>query len=527
MSAKVLFLAMDAGDKRLIESFAADGTMKNLRAMLSGGLVGDTVSVEGFYEGSTWPSLYTGVTPARHGFHRLVQLKPGSYGFRRCDAGGFIGKDPFWVPLSSSGRKVAILDIPLSFITKNLNGIQMVEWGSHDPMYGFRAWPRGLKREVLARFGNHPWQESCDAFPRTPEGYRDFRDRLVQGARRKTELTKHYLHADCWDFMAQVFSEAHCAGHQCWHLRDRSHPSHDPETASVVGDPIRDVYMAIDAGIGEILAEVDDDTIVVFLASHRMAHNIGAETLLPKILVRLHAAEPLALRENGTRGAALSRARDRVPEWAKRLLRPVRDRLRGWRSERRDPVPYSCSRIDLEKSSCFPHENGHLVSGIRVNLAGREPAGRIRPGEEMDSFCRELARDLLEIVDHETGAPMIKSVKRTDSLYRGERLIHLPDLLVEWNEEIPIGSATAGKPERSTLRVSSEKIGVVEGTNWGCRTGDHRPEGLFIASGKGIRPGRVDRPVSLMDFAPTFTRLLGVPLPDVDGRPIPGIPAGK
>ncbi len=527
MSAKVLFLAMDAGDKQLIGSLVSDGTMENLRALSAGGLVGDTVSMEGFYEGSTWPSLYTGVTPARHGFHRLVQLRPGSYGFHRCDAGAFIENDPFWVPLSSSGRKVAILDIPLSFITKNINGIQMVEWGSHDPMYGFCAWPRGLKREVLARFGNHPWRESCDAFPRTPEGYRDFRDRLIRGVEKKTELTKHYLRSDRWDFMAQVFSEAHCAGHQCWHLHDASHPSHDPETASVVGDPVRDVYVAIDAAIGEILAEVGDDTIVVFLASHRMAHNIGAERLLPKILVRLHAAEPLAPRGDEAPGNSLSRVRDRVPEWAKRALRPVRDRLRGWRAERRDPVPYSCSRIDLEKSSCFPHENGYLVSGIRVNLAGREPAGRMRPGEEMDSFCRELARDLLEIVDHETGAPMIRSVKRTDSLYQGDRLNHLPDLLIEWNDEVPIGSAVAGIPKRSTIRVTSGKIGIVEGINWGCRTGDHRPEGLFIASGKGIRPGRMDRTVSLMDFAPTFTQLLGVPLPDVDGRPIPEILEGS
>jgi hypothetical protein len=45
------------------------------------------------------------------------------------------------------------------------------------------------------------------------------------------------------------------------------------------------VYKAVDTAIGEILAEVDDDTIVVFLASHRMAHNIGAERLLPKILL--------------------------------------------------------------------------------------------------------------------------------------------------------------------------------------------------------------------------------------------------
>ncbi len=263
----------------------------------------------------------------------------------------------------------------------------MVEWAPTIPCTVFRAWPRGLKREVLDRFGSHPWQDSCDAFPRTPEGYRDFRDRLVRGVKAKTELTNHYLRSDRWDFMAQVFSEAHCAGHQCWHLHDGSHPSHDPETASVIGDPIRDVYMAIDAAIGDPRgSRRRHDRRFPGKPPH--GRNIGAETLLPRILVRLHAAEPLLPPREDAPETLLSRARDRVPGWAKRVLRPVRDRLRGWRSERRGMVPHSCSRIDMAKSRCFPQENGYLVSGIRVNLAGREPAGRVRPGEGDDSFCR-------------------------------------------------------------------------------------------------------------------------------------------
>jgi predicted AlkP superfamily phosphohydrolase/phosphomutase len=516
MSTKVLLLAMDAGDKHLIESFAADGTMTNLRSLFSRGLVGDTISLEGFFEGSTWPSLYTGVTPARHGFHRLVQLTPGSYEFQKCNIGRLIKNDPFWVPLSSSGRKVAILDIPLSYVTGNINGIQMVEWGSHDPVYGFRAWPGDVKRDVLARFGNHPFQESCDSFPRTPRGFSDFRDRLIQGVEKKTELTKYYLHSNSWDFMAQVFTEGHCAGHQCWHLHDTNHPSHDPETAAITGDPIRDVYMAIDAAIGEILAEVDNNTVVVFLASHRMAHNYGAQILLPEVLIRLHAAE--ALRPGGWR--------NHVPERAKEVFRPIRDYMRRRSAAGRGFFPYSCSGIDMQKSKCFPQENGYLVGGIRMNLMGREPGGRIMPGAELDSFCEELGRDLLDIIDLDTGVPVIKSVKRTDTLYRGDHLMNLPDLLVDWDDKKPVGSAGTKNPKGSKIRIASEKIGVVEGINTYCRTGDHRPEGLFIAMGRGIRSGHMNRPVSLMDLAPTFTQLFGVPLPNVDGRAIPEILEG-
>jgi arylsulfatase A-like enzyme len=43
---------------------------------------------------------------------------------------------------------------------------------------------------------------------------------------------------------------------------------------------------------------------------------------------------------------------------------------------------------------------------------------------------------------------------------------------------------------------------------------------LFVAVGPGIKPGTLDRTVSIMDFAPTSAHLLDVDLPDVDGKPI-------
>jgi predicted AlkP superfamily phosphohydrolase/phosphomutase len=63
-------------------------------------------------------------------------------------------------------------------------------------------------------------------------------------------------------------------------------------------------------------------------------------------------------------------------------------------------------------------------------------------------------------------------------------------------------------------------MGSVQGANHYCRSGDHRPEGLFVAVGPGLAPARMSRAVSIMDFAPTFARLLGVELPSTDGAPI-------
>jgi hypothetical protein len=58
------------------------------------------------------------------------------------------------------------------------------------------------------------------------------------------------------------------------------------------------------------------------------------------------------------------------------------------------------------------------------------------------------------------------------------------------------------------------------------RTGDHRPDGLYLAAGPGLNPKRVEKPASVMDFGPTIAARLGVELGDVDGRPIPELLAG-
>ncbi len=93
-------------------------------------------------------------------------------------------------------------------------------------------------------------------------------------------------------------------------------------------------------------------------------------------------------------------------------------------------------------------------------------------------------------------------------------------MLIEWSDDRPLGSAGCGSPAESQVRIRSEEIGLIEGVNGYCRTGDHRPEGLFVTLGPGIPAGRIERTVSITDFAPTFTALLGVELPGVDGRPI-------
>jgi predicted AlkP superfamily phosphohydrolase/phosphomutase len=514
---KVLFLEMDAAQHSLVREWAAAGLMPNVQRLLQRGIVGPTMAPEGFFVGSIWASLMTGVSPARHGVHSWEQLKPGTYEFFRNITPRYMKRAPFWNALSDAGKRVAIFDIPLSGVSEGLNGIQSVEWGAHDANLGFDTWPPQLKDEILAKFGPAPAM-SCDG-PKTPEQIAAFRDGLVRSVEAKADLTSHYLSQGGWDFFAQVFTESHCAGHQTWHLADPTSPHYDAAVAAIAGNPMQDVYVAIDKALGRVLKLVGDDTVVVFLLGHGMGQAYGAYYLFPDILLRLGVAKPVAKQEL----PAASRASRQVTDTAlsavwRAMPRPVKDSLRSVRDGLRDWIDYKPGyerpggprHIDAAASPCFMIDNNHAASAIRLNLVGREPNGVLNPGTEADAFCAQLSRDLLAIMDIDRNVPAFTAVTPVADLYRGEHMDMLPDLLVQWNPAIPVGK----------VRLSSPKLGVLEGQYRLSRTGEHQREGLFAAFGGDIEPRLLNRTVSVMDFAPTFAGLLGVELKDIDGQPI-------
>ena len=510
---KVVFLGIDAGSRDLVLQWAKNRILPTFHSLLSKGLTGFTTSLPGFFVGSTWASFYTGVNPAKHGVHSLRQLKLGTYDLYNCFAGKDIKREPFWNHLSRAGCKVAILDVPLTSLSKDLHGIQLVEYGAHDAHNGFMTWPLPLADEVEKRFGPpalHLINGNCNA-NRGSDEFAASRDTLIQGVKRKAELTKHFLRSNRWDFFAQVFTESHCIGHQCWHLHDSTHQWHDREVAKIIGDPIRDVYVAIDKAIGNILEEIDDKTTVFIIFSHGMGPTNVPWGFLQKLLLHLKVLAPPKMTIKNLIKVLVrqkiipvcSKVWQQTPTTIQNSLEPMESTLSKWLYS----LP-GLPRIDVAAGKCFSIHDNPSHAGIRVNLIGREPKGTVRPGKEYQNFCKELEKDLLAIINVGTGKPIINQIIRTAEYYEGDYLEHLPDLLVEWNQEDPIPA------------VFSDKIGKIPVNFRHPRTGHHRPGGMFIVLGPSIKPGFLNRTVSIMDFAPTFASLLNVSLPDVDGQPI-------
>ena len=498
MSARrLVVVGLDAADVDLLEPWAAEGALPTLRGLFERSLRVDTVGPEGFYVGAIWPTVQTGVNPAEHGVHNWLQIELGTYDFQVAMARPRITHPAFWDAASEAGRRVAVIDVPLAAESTDLNGVQVLEWGDHDPELGFATVPADLARELEDRFGMHPVQGNCNQHDRTGAEIAAFRDALVAGAGTKAALSRALLEREPWDLYVTVFSESHCVGHQLWHVHDPGHPKHDPEVAATVGDPVLDVYRAIDEGLGRLLTAAGPDTTVAVFASHGMGSHHDPTFLLDRMLERLEIADNL--RAPGRRLRALARLGP--------LGRSAYERRRAALDARIDEL---VEPLEPWNRLWFQQPNNEVEAGVRLNVVGREPFGRVEPGAHYDEVVERLAGHLLALTDGDRDRPLVRDVIRTHERYAGRHLDELPDLVVRWH-----------RPEGPVRRMVSPVGGEVVGDYAGARTGDPHPRGALFLCGPGVPPGRaaLPAPMPVVDLGPTLLALLGLPWPGVEGRP--------
>jgi predicted AlkP superfamily phosphohydrolase/phosphomutase len=506
-------LGFDALDPGLVGEWARAGDLPTFGRLLETSAWGMVDNPLGLEAGSVWPTFTTGAMPDEHGlFNGGHIFDTSAYELRVRTAAERV-REPFWNAASEAGCRVAVVDVPYVLLEKQLNGIQVVDWLTH-----VRTWPAGLASqpshlaaEIAAKHGVNPFAgpnlcPTNDAAVDTAAAIVTFRDHLLGRVARKEALFHELLAREQWDLFVGVFHEAHDVGHMCWHLHDAAAEQHDPELAAQVGDPLRAVYSAIDASVGRLLAGIDPTATVVLYLSHGMGLEHTATRFFDDILLALETAyesprEP-ASRRHWTEYVA--------PVYRSLIPSAVRRRLANT-----TPIlsAYHHHHVDrLTRRRFFELTPNHATGGVRINLKGRERAGRVAPGREFDALCDRLAEDLAELVNLDTGRPLITSVLRTSDLYPGPMRHALPDLLVEWEKSGPIN------------RVASPKIGTVVRRYHGVRTGDHvKKRGLVLGFGPGIAAGPIDRSIRAMDLAPTFAGVLGLPGDGFAGAPIPEI----
>jgi len=519
----LLVLCIEVADPDLVDQWCRDGYLPNLERLRRQGSWSRLQSTNDISSGCIWPSFNTGTNPAKNGmtFHHM-QFVNGTYHIDKFGPDD-VGRDPFWLYLNEAGKRCAIVDVPITGPLPDFKGIQVFGWGVEAAERYRSSDPPEVMDAILSEIGRHPLGDESDRRrfirPVTREEHADVAEALLEGVELKGRLLKWLWRQGPWDMLLGVFGESHWADHVMYQVLDPGHPDHNPEYTEETDGLFLRLYQAHDAAIGQLLAEAPGATVVVFAGSG-MRPTYSGNHLLPAVLQRLgYGPEPAS--GNGkpntsSRASEDSETSEASKDWAFYRIRWLQDTIPApLVSATRRLVPnrlfekltrriaFAGSRWSESRAFALMND---FSGNIRINLEGREPSG-IVAAEEYDTVCDELARELLELVNAESGKPAVERVIKVREEYEGDRIDALPDLAVVWSAEAPING------------LRSSRIGTVRGVNPERRPGGHHPDAFVILSGPGVAAGHDLDEAHLLDLAPTFFRLMGVPIPsDFDGK---------
>jgi predicted AlkP superfamily phosphohydrolase/phosphomutase len=484
---KVVMIGLDALDIDLVQASLDD--LPTLRGLFERGALHRLDSPAAHLTSAVWPTFATGLPPGAHGVYYPMQWDPRAMELRRV-AADWIDFEPFWYGLGREGLRTTALDVPFSLPSRLENGVELINWGSQECLGPVQANRPDVARAVLARFGRHPMGEEIPVAP-TAERLQRLRRALVDGARRKAEVAKHLMRETDWDLFVTVFAEPHRGGHSLWALDG-------PLGALVPQGALLEVYRAVDAAVGELLATIDRQTTTAVVFS---VHGMGpgftqehfAQTLVDRLNARFHGASFGQDEAAETGASPIRMLRAMVPGQVQYLLaRALPTAVRDWVVRRSFTGGIDWARTPGFALPCSGE------SYVRLALRGRERDGAFdADGPEIARYRASLHDDLLALREVGSEAPVVREVVDLRRVFPGPRADLLPDQVLLWERCLP---ATA---------IHSAALGRIDGRLTTGRTGDHRPDGFAIVHGP--RQGLVEdeAPREVADLARTARLLLG------------------
>jgi len=501
---KVLVIGVDAATFDLIDPWVAQGVLPNFQRLMAEGTRATLWSAPNSSSAAAWTSFATGKNPGKHGIYYFTRPKKDSYEMQIINGSHRDGLT-VWQIASHYGKKVGVVNVPMTYPADSVNGFMisgMDAPGSHVPGW---TYPDDLMDQIPSELGEYAIECGLPTYAkagRLDKGLELAYQTIEQRTRYSLYLTQNFP----WDLFITVYRTIDPIQHYSWkHMSVSEGSASDDEGFS---NAIRDGYIRVDQGIGQLMQQAPSGTRVIIVSDHGGGASLLGFKELPGWLVE-HGFMALQLTKGG-KAVANSLLR-RGYQWADAYFAPkLKKSLSRLLPAVRDKVVSSVmfGQVDWSRTRLYITAAGRE---LRVNLKGREAQGIVEPGEEYETLCDEVIAALLEWRDLASGDRLITDVKRREEVYAGPHVAEAADLLIYWNYENEALHQFASPSSRSKhLDYSSWRELI---------SGGHRPNGVFIAHGPGIQPGRDAVEADLWDVAPTILYILGLPIPkDMDGK---------
>ena len=503
---KVFVLGLDGATWDVLGPLIEAGEMPNIAALREKGASGTLRSVFPPLSPVAWTGVMTGKNSGKHGVFEFLEYEHDPLG-GRVNSSRAIKAELVWEIAGRHGKVTAAGGVPMSYPHRKAPGFYLGDFLSPPNAPNFASDPEILADLEKALGGPYrPWNTSTHDGGNEPKALAEL-----------TEFLDHHLKAvrflvdRCdWDLFMFDLMATDRAQHELWHAWEPSHLAAKGRDLSKVRSGYVDFWKRLDDGVGEIVSALPSDTAVILMSDH----GFGPIEWYVNFNVWLLEQGFITLEDSFyARQKHWFWRKGATPQWFYRQMARVglagervgrfRGKQMSWVDRLADSAFLSKRHIDWSRTRAYSQGN---FGQIFINQKGRQPKGCVAP-EDVRPLMDDLKARLKEIPHPETGLPLVDRIYERDELYDGPHAHLAPDLTAvpgDWRYR------TIGLYDFTTNKVISEAFGP---------TGDHRMDGIFVASGPPFRVGASPEGATLLDIAPTVLHLLGVPVPDdMDGR---------
>jgi predicted AlkP superfamily phosphohydrolase/phosphomutase len=493
---KFLIIGLDGATFDLIKPWAAAGKLPTLAKLMQDGVTGDLESTLPPVTSPAWPTFMTGKNPGKHGVFDFIRPRAGT--FDMVNASQIKGK-LLWEILSEAGYSVGVLNVPITFPPRQVNGYLVP--GLLSPDQGKTVYPPDLLKPYEAELGKYRLTPDVQyKAGKEDEFIADLHDLIDTQLRYALRLLKDHP----TDVLMLHFLATDNGSHALWRFMDQTHPRHDPALFAKYGDALLKVYQHLDRAVAEVHSAIGDQHSTIIMSDHGFGplhRTINLNILfIEKGLMHLKSKLFTQLRWWAFRNGL-------TPATAYKILSKLglqNITAKVSRKARNEMVGKFLSFEDVDWSKTMAYSMGH-VGQIYINLQGREPHGIVTADRYADA--RQKVIDVLKsLIDPATGQPLVDRIIPREEAAHGPYADQGADLhlILDGYKTIAFPLfATEGRVLTPQIRGDS-----------GC----HRLHGIFIGSGPAFSTGTVADP-KITDLAPTILHILNVPVPeDMDGR---------
>ncbi|MCP4424198.1 MAG: hypothetical protein GY803_06890 [Chloroflexi bacterium] len=497
---RVIIMGLDGGTFDLIKPWADEGHLPTFQRLMQEGVWGELDSTMPPITAPAWSSFITGKNPGKHGLVDFVFRRPDSYSVSPINASVRNGRS-LWSLLGDGDKKVVVVNVPVTYPPEPVNGLLVTGLMTPSEKSNFTHPPELAPKLRDSGYTIHsPQSYARGNIEKFTQAIRDTTGNQLNHLRR-------LLKENPWDFAMYVFRGPDRLSHGLWHFMDKTHPLHGAPGTEEHRHAIRDHYQYIDQQLGDMMAEFDNNTVLILMSDHGFGpfhkYIYMNNWLLKWDLLRLRRGPLTRLKK-----AAFNLGITPVSIYNQMLklgLGGLKGKVtKGKGNKKLGRFFLSFNDIDWATTTVYSLGN---VGQLWINLKGREPMGIVEPGAEYEAARQDTIDRLKAMRDPETGEPMVDEVYTREMLYSGPFLERMPDIVF-----VPKGFRylSFGEYEFASNKLVDPSYGI---------TGWHRRPGMALLHGVPIQAQQALQQAKIEDIAPTVLYLMGQQVPgDMDGR---------